>query len=87
MDSRAVIILDPVNLNVIKDSLAKGGRDWIGGNCTVSLMLMALGGLAYTGGVVFYLWHRLPYNHAIWHGFVLTAASVHYAAVLTTLVG
>mgnify|MGYP000110670277 CR=1 FL=1 len=45
MDSRAVIILDPVNLNVIKDSLAKGGRDWIGGNCTVSLMLMALGGL------------------------------------------
>lgn len=45
MDPKAVIILDPVNLNVIKDSLAKGGRDWIGGNCTVSLMLMALGGL------------------------------------------
>jgi aspartate-semialdehyde dehydrogenase len=32
-------------MNVIKDALAKGGRDWIGGNCTVSLMLMALGGL------------------------------------------
>src|SRR5574343_768700 len=45
MDPKAVIILDPVNRNVIKDSLAKGGRDWIGGNCTVSLMLMALGGL------------------------------------------
>ena len=45
MDKDAVIILDPVNMNVIKDSLAKGGRDWIGGNCTVSLMLMALGGL------------------------------------------
>ncbi|MGL4408750.1 aspartate-semialdehyde dehydrogenase [Zoogloea sp.] len=45
MDPKAVIILDPVNLNVIKDSLVKGGRDWIGGNCTVSLMLMALGGL------------------------------------------
>jgi aspartate-semialdehyde dehydrogenase len=45
MDPKAVIILDPVNMNVIKDSLAKGGRDWIGGNCTVSLMLMALGGL------------------------------------------
>ncbi|MBP6799908.1 MAG: aspartate-semialdehyde dehydrogenase, partial [Zoogloea sp.] len=45
MDPKAVIILDPVNMNVIKDALAKGGRDWIGGNCTVSLMLMALGGL------------------------------------------
>ncbi len=45
MDPKAVIILDPVNMNVIKDALAKGGRDWIGGNCTVSLMLMGLGGL------------------------------------------
>ena len=45
MKDDAVIILDPVNLDVIRDSLAKGGRDFIGGNCTVSLMLMALGGL------------------------------------------
>ena len=45
MDKDAVIILDPVNLNVIQDSLAKGGKNWIGGNCTVSLMLMGLGGL------------------------------------------
>lgn len=45
MQDDAVIILDPVNSHVIKDSLAKGGRNWIGGNCTVSLMLMALGGL------------------------------------------
>ncbi|MEZ7911586.1 MAG: aspartate-semialdehyde dehydrogenase [Propionivibrio sp.] len=45
MDKDAVIILDPVNLNVIQDALAKGGRNWIGGNCTVSLMLMGLGGL------------------------------------------
>ncbi|HEY8856001.1 MAG TPA: aspartate-semialdehyde dehydrogenase [Rugosibacter sp.] len=45
MDDDAVIILDPVNLDVIKQSLARGGRNWIGGNCTVSLMLMALGGL------------------------------------------
>jgi aspartate-semialdehyde dehydrogenase len=45
MDDDAVIILDPVNLNVIKDALAKGGKNWIGGNCTVSLMLMGLGGL------------------------------------------
>ncbi|NMG46844.1 aspartate-semialdehyde dehydrogenase [Azoarcus communis] len=45
MADDAVIILDPVNMHVIKDALAKGGKDWIGGNCTVSLMLMGLGGL------------------------------------------
>jgi aspartate-semialdehyde dehydrogenase len=45
MDKDAVIILDPVNLNVIQAALAKGGKNWIGGNCTVSLMLMGLGGL------------------------------------------
>jgi aspartate-semialdehyde dehydrogenase len=49
MQDDAVIILDPVNLHVIKDALAKGGRNWIGGNCTVSLMLMALGGLFKAG--------------------------------------
>jgi aspartate-semialdehyde dehydrogenase len=45
MKNDAVIILDPVNLVVIKDALGKGGKNWIGGNCTVSLMLMAMGGL------------------------------------------
>ncbi|MBI4740321.1 MAG: aspartate-semialdehyde dehydrogenase [Betaproteobacteria bacterium] len=45
MEKDAVIVLDPVNLNVIKDALSKGGKNWIGGNCTVSLMLMGLGGL------------------------------------------
>ena len=45
MADDAVIVLDPVNLNVIKDSLSQGGKNWIGGNCTVSLMLMGLGGL------------------------------------------
>lgn len=45
MEQDSVIILDPVNLNVIQSALAKGGNNWIGGNCTVSLMLMALGGL------------------------------------------
>lgn len=45
MDKDAVIVLDPVNLQVIQQALAKGGRNWIGGNCTVSLMLMALDGL------------------------------------------
>jgi aspartate-semialdehyde dehydrogenase len=45
MADNAVIILDPVNRNVIDNALGKGGKNWIGGNCTVSLMLMGLGGL------------------------------------------
>jgi len=45
MKDDAVIILDPVNMPVIKDALAKGVRDYIGGNCTVSLMLMGMDGL------------------------------------------
>jgi aspartate-semialdehyde dehydrogenase len=45
MDKDAIIILDPVNLNVIKDGLKHGIKNYVGGNCTVSLMLMALGGL------------------------------------------
>ncbi|ABQ25252.1 aspartate-semialdehyde dehydrogenase [Geotalea uraniireducens] len=49
MEPNAVIILDPVNRNVIDAALAKGQKDFIGGNCTVSLMLMALGGLFRAG--------------------------------------
>jgi len=45
MKNNAVIILDPVNLPVIKDAVRGGTRDYIGGNCTVSLMLMGLAGL------------------------------------------
>ena len=45
MEKDSVIILDPVNMHVIKDALQAGGKNWIGGNCTVSLMLMALNGL------------------------------------------
>ncbi len=51
MKEDAVIILDPVNLPVIRNALAKGGRNWIGGNCTVSCMLMGVGAL-YKAGLV-----------------------------------
>ena len=51
MQDDAVIILDPVNMDVIRSALASGVRNYIGGNCTVSLMLMALGGL-FKAGVV-----------------------------------
>ncbi len=45
MEADSVIILDPVNMHVIEDAMHKGGKVWVGGNCTVSLMLMALNGL------------------------------------------
>ncbi len=45
MEKDAVIILDPVNMHVIQDAYAHGNNNWVGGNCTVSLMLMALNGL------------------------------------------
>ena len=45
MKEDAVIILDPVNLPLIQDSVANGGRNFIGGNCTLTLMLMGLAGL------------------------------------------
>jgi aspartate-semialdehyde dehydrogenase len=51
MEPNAVIILDPVNMPVIKNALAKGGNNWIGGNCTVSCMLMGVGAL-YKAGLV-----------------------------------
>ena len=52
----------------------------------VTLSLLAAGGILYSSGVVFHLWHRLPYQNAIWHGFVLAAAAVHYAAVVGVVV-
>ncbi len=49
MKDDAVIILDPVNLHVIQDALARGVKNYIGGNCTVSLMLMGINGLFREG--------------------------------------
>ncbi len=51
MDKDAVLILDPVNLPVIQKAMAAGGKNWIGGNCTVSCMLMGVGAL-YKAGLV-----------------------------------
>lgn len=55
----------------LMDSLSAGG-----------LGLLVAGGLAYTGGVVFYVNKRIPFNHAIWHLFVLAGAMFHYFAIL-----
>ena len=51
MEKDAVIILDPVNMPVIQKALTSGGKNWIGGNCTVSCMLMGVGAL-YKAGLV-----------------------------------
>ena len=50
------------------------------------LLLLALGGLAYTLGVVFYAWRRLPYNHAVWHLFVMAGSGFHFACVLVYVI-
>ena len=51
MNDDAIIVLDPVNMPVIKDAMSKGGKNWVGGNCTVSCMLMGVGAL-YKAGLV-----------------------------------
>jgi hemolysin III len=49
---------------------------------TSTLVLLTLGGVLYSAGVVFHVWKSLPYQNAIWHVFVLVAAATHYAAVV-----
>lgn len=49
----------------------------------LTLWLIAIGGALYSIGVIFHVWERLRFHTAIWHGFVLTAAGVHYTAVLS----
>lgn len=52
----------------------------------VALVLLAVGGLVYTAGVPLFLKQDLPFRRAIWHGFVVAGAAVHYAAVMTGVV-
>lgn len=63
--------LGAIAVKPLLESVAPGG-----------LVLVVLGGLAYTGGVVFYVRHRMPYHHAVWHIFVLAGSACHYFAVL-----
>lgn len=46
-----------------------------------ALALLALGGLFYTAGIVFYRWERVPYSHAVWHLFVIAGSVCHYFAI------
>ncbi|MFC2135387.1 hemolysin III family protein [Bacteroidota bacterium] len=49
------------------------------------IILLALGGLFYTVGVVFYAWRKLPYSHSVWHLFVLCGSACHYFSILYCL--
>ena len=49
---------------------------------TGGLLLLLAGGLAYTGGVVFYAWERMPYNHMVWHLCVMAGSALHFFAIL-----
>lgn len=51
-----------------------------------ALVWLGAGGLCYTGGVIFYLWKSLPYNHAVWHLFVLAGSACHFLAFLLHMV-
>jgi hemolysin III len=53
---------------------------------TGGLVLLVLGGLAYTGGIGFYAWKNLPYGHALWHLFVLAGSVLHFFAILLYVV-
>jgi hemolysin III len=53
---------------------------------TAAVVLMAVGGALYTAGAVFNHWRRLPFHNTIWHGFVLAATGVFYAAVVVAVV-
>lgn len=65
--------------------VALGGA-LLGALATPVIVLMIVGGGLYTLGVVFFLWERLPFQNAIWHGFVLAATLVFYIAVTVQLV-
>jgi hemolysin III len=51
-----------------------------------TLILFAIGGPLYSGGVAFHVWRNLRFQNAIWHAFVLVAAACHWGAVLNTVV-
>lgn len=48
---------------------------------SISITFLVLGGIAYSAGVVFYQWRKLPYSHGIWHLFVLAGSTLHFFAI------
>lgn len=63
------------------------GTEMFGGLGPTTFNLMLIGGLLYTGGVVFFLWESLPFHYTIWHAFVLVATIFFYTALVVELAG
>lgn len=61
--------------------LFAGGKSFFSGMPPPVITLIAVGGVLYSLGVIFYLWKKYTYHHVIWHLFVLAAAICHYTAV------
>ena len=62
-----------------------GGRKFFDQLPHEVLVFICIGAVLYTVGTFFYLWDKYTYTHAVWHGFVLTAALCHYVAVLMAM--
>ncbi|MEJ7587596.1 MAG: hemolysin III family protein [Ferruginibacter sp.] len=62
--------------------LFTGGNSFFESMPTAVIALITIGGGLYSIGVIFYLWHKYRYHHAVWHLFVLAAAICHYVAIL-----
>jgi len=65
--------------------MVSGGRRFFDAMPEDVLIMICIGGGLFTVGVVFYLWDKYLYTHAVWHGFVLAGAICHYVAVLLSL--
>ncbi|MEZ4519865.1 MAG: hemolysin III family protein [Chloroflexota bacterium] len=83
-----------INRWVVLSTLAYVGMGWLGVIAfpklihilpTYGTVLLIAGGVIYTLGVIFYALERLPYNHAIWHVFILAASACHFVAILSLL--
>jgi hemolysin III len=61
-------------------------KPMLAGVSLAAMVLLLIGGLIYSAGVLVYLREHLPFRRAIWHGFVVVAASTHYAAIVTGVV-
>lgn len=62
--------------------LLAGGRTFFASIPNDVMIMILIGGGLYLLGVIFYLWEKYPFNHAVWHFFVLAAAVCHYVAIL-----
>ncbi|MBF9030839.1 Hly-III family protein [Rhodobacterales bacterium HKCCE3408] len=90
----SLILFGPRGLKLLALALYLG-LGWAGvffyghalaGLSTAGLVLLAVAGILYTAGTLFFVWERLPFHNTIWHVFVLVATAITYAAVLVELI-